>query len=149
MTMRVEAPRVDAGKMVAMQEDLHARRAAVWALPQVSASPVAVIILDEALTSADDNAAAILEQLARKVEVGKRLRASYLGGLGASIEDVPADPAVVQYLGALFVYVGLTRGDWKLLNTAMKMEGGIVDGRAVDLPTSASAALEFAIGEAS
>lgn len=114
--------------------------------PQPSATER--IVLDPALLAADDTAAAVLERLSRKVEVGRRLLAAYADGVGKPIDSKPVRAEVLPYLASLFVFVGLARGDWKFLNTAMKMQDGILVDRPVTLPGAFDHALRVCLDEA-
>ena len=114
--------------------------------PQFSATER--IVLDPALLAADDAAAAVLERLSRKVEVGRRLLAAYADGFGKQVDSQPVRADVLPYLASLFVFVGLARGDWKFLNTAMKMQDGILVDRPVTLPDAFDRALRACLDEA-
>ena len=106
------------------------------------------IVLDPALLAADDAAAAALERLSRKVEVGRRLLAAYADGFGKPVDSQPVRADVLPYLASLFVFAGLARGDWKFLNTAMKMQDGILIDRPVTLPDAFDRALRVCLDEA-
>jgi hypothetical protein len=74
----------------------------------------------------DEEAAATLETLARKVEVGRRLRVAYSSDLARPAGDEMVEPAFAGALAAAFAHFGMLRQDWKWINTALKMEWGIL-----------------------
>jgi hypothetical protein len=148
MTTGSDIPVVPPEAMVALRDTLEAMRSRFAADPQVSGAATAALILDGAILDVDDRAAATLELLSRKVEVGRVLRAAYAGGLGAAVGEDVVPPAIATYLAALFVHAGLSRRDWKFINTAVKMEHGILTGMPIVLPDAAALALRCALGEA-
>lgn len=145
MTIAAERPVVTAGTPEALREML---AAALKSLASPEQPATEGIILDPALLTADDAAVAVLEQLSRKVEVGRRLRAAYIDGFGKPVDDRPVRAEVSTYLACLFVFAGLVRGDWKFLNTAMKMQDGILIDRPIALPAAFESALRVSLGEA-
>ncbi|MFO1149360.1 MAG: hypothetical protein U1E62_13375 [Alsobacter sp.] len=148
MTTGSDIPAVPPDVMGALRDMLEAMRAGLAADLQVRGSATAAIILDAALLDAGDEAAATFESLSRKVEVGRALRAAYAGGLGAALVEDVVPPAIATYLAALLVHAGLSRRDWKFINTAVKMEDGILTGLPVVLPGAAGFALRCVLGEA-
>ncbi|WP_377845042.1 hypothetical protein [Bosea sp. UC22_33] len=145
MTIAAERPAATADTLKTLREMLAAVRASLVS-PELPATEV--IVLDPALLTADDAAAAVLEQLSRKVEVGRRLRAAYIDGFGKPVDDRPVRVDVSTYLACLFMFVGLARGDWKFLNTAMKMQDGILVDKPITLPAAFESALRVSLGEA-
>lgn len=97
--------------------------------------------------SLDDVTAATLEILARKVEVGRRLRRCYSADLARPVSDEPVQPAFCVALAAAFVHFGLLRQDWKWINTALKMDYGILEEPAYAAPAEIARLLDAALEE--
>lgn len=145
MMIAAERPAIAADTPEALREML---AAALKSLASPEHPATEQIVLDPALLAADDAAAAVLERLSRKVEVGRRLLAAYIDGFGKPVDDRPVRAEVSTYLACLFVFAGLARGDWKFLNTAMKMQDGILIDRPITLPAAFESALHISLGEA-
>lgn len=68
----------------------------------------------------------IMEKLAKKVEVARKLCRGYAGELGKPREIAPIASEYVEVLAAAFVHHGLSREDWKWINTVLKLDWGIL-----------------------
>ena len=82
----------------------------------------------------DLETATVLEALAKKVEVGRKLRLAYTVDLAKQASDLCVAPAYAEALAAAYVHFGLMRKDWKWINTALKMEWGILQEPAFQMP---------------
>jgi hypothetical protein len=96
----------------------------------------------------DEEAAATLETLARKIEVGRRLRLAYSDDLAKPAGDEMAEPAFARALAAAFTHFGMLRQDWKWINTALKMEWGILQEPAFQMPETVGRILASLLEEA-
>lgn len=68
----------------------------------------------------------ILEQMCKKVEVGKAVWALYDEKWKPCKEAGKIDNKFLDILAAAYLHYGLFFRDWKWLNTALKMEDGIL-----------------------
>lgn len=69
---------------------------------------------------------AILEALARKVEVAGRVHELYDSELRTPASESLLDPALLPTLGAAFLDAAERGGDLKWLNTALKLNQGVL-----------------------
>lgn len=69
---------------------------------------------------------AVLEALARKIEVARRLHRVYDAELRKPATDALLDPSLVPALGAVFADAAERTGDLKWLNTALKLQHGVL-----------------------
>ncbi len=67
-----------------------------------------------------------LELLTRKVEVASKLKVRYQSDLGHVLDDDPVAEGYAEALAAAYVHFGVLAGEWKWINTALKMDGGIL-----------------------
>jgi hypothetical protein len=70
--------------------------------------------------------AEVLEALARKIEVARRLHESYDATLGRPASATLLDPAWLPALGAAFLDAAERMRDLKWLNTALKLQDGVL-----------------------
>lgn len=89
-------------------------------------------------TLPDSEIESVLEKLSKKVEVSRRLRLFYSADLSKPLGDEVLAPGYAESLAAAFLHFGLVRGDWKWLNTVLKMEWGILLSPAFALPDALS-----------
>lgn len=147
MTIAADLPSIDAGQVVALRASLEEMRRNCLVHPEISKAPTARLVLDAALLDTTEASVDVLEALTRKVEVGRELRIAYKDGLGAAISGERVHVEIARYLAALFVFAGLARADWKFLNAALKMEGGILNEGRVELPEPFERTLRHVLGE--
>ena len=83
----------------------------------------------EFLTALDRGAVAdhsVLEALARKVEVARRVHERYDAGLRAPVSEAILAASWVPALGAAFLDAAERTGDLKWLNSALKLQDGVL-----------------------
>lgn len=88
-----------------------------------------------------------LETLCKKIEVSRRLRLFYSTDLSKPLSEETPASGYAEALAAAFLHFGLARGDWKWLNTVLKMEWGILLSPTFVLPGSLSPILSEALGD--
>ena len=74
----------------------------------------------------DEEAAARIERLCKKVEVPKRLLTGYSDDLNTSITDDPVDPAYAKYFMLMLFALAEQNEDLKYLNCALKLLDGVL-----------------------
>jgi hypothetical protein len=104
--------------------------------PRVCAEGFSTEVFIASLTPGrlDDSAAATIEVLAKKIEVGRRLRCCYSKDVSQPAGEAAVDPAFCAALAGAFVHFGALRRDWKWINTALKMDYGILQDPPFTLP---------------
>ncbi|WP_293800219.1 hypothetical protein [uncultured Bosea sp.] len=88
-----------------------------------------------------------MEKLAKKVEVARKLCRGYAGELGKPLEIAPIAPEYVEVLAAAFLHHGLSREDWKWINTVLKLDWGILTTPEFRLPEGLAKLLDDLLGE--
>lgn len=69
---------------------------------------------------------AVLEALARKIEVARRVHECYDAQLREPASEALLDPGLLPALGAAFADAAERSGDVKWLNTALKLQHGVL-----------------------
>lgn len=88
--------------------------------------------LDPATPAACDRVT--LERLSRKAEVARKLYRSYQPDLSKPASQEPARPEFALYLAVYYLHAGCALGDWKWINTGVKMTEGIVEVPVLQVP---------------
>jgi hypothetical protein len=89
----------------------------------------------------------VLERLAKKVEVARRLCRSYTEDMGKPLDATPIAPGYAEALAAAFFHHGLLRKDWKWINTVLKLDWGILIAPAFQMPDDLPGLLVDFLGE--
>ena len=89
----------------------------------------------------------IMEKLAKKVEVARKLCRGYGGELGKPLEIVPIAPEYAEALAVAFFHHGLFREDWKWINTVLKLDWGILTTPEFRMPEGLVKLLDDLLGE--
>lgn len=106
---------------------LLARRAAV--LPRPADMPgfsTEGFIWSLCTTPPDEPPFAILEILAKKIEVGQRLCSGYDDAIAKVTNEDAADTRFIEALAAALLFYGVRLGEWKWINTVLKLDWGIL-----------------------
>ena len=82
-----------------------------------------------------------LERLTRKIEVARKLYQAYQPDLSKATSDVPARSEFAVYLAIYYLHAGYSLGDWKWINTGVKMTEGILLVPALDVPAELKSVL--------
>jgi len=77
-----------------------------------------------------------LERLTRKIEVARKLYQAYQPDLSKASSETPVRVGFVLYLMLYYIHAGRLLGDWKWVNTGVKMMEGILLVPEVDVPAS-------------
>lgn len=93
-----------------------------------------IVSLDPEQVASCDRAT--LERLTRKIEVARKLYQSYQPDLSKPSSQTPVRSAFALYLTVFYFHAGLVLGDWKWINTGVKMTEGILLVPALDIPAA-------------
>lgn len=89
----------------------------------------------------------VMERLAKKIEVARKLCRGYAQDMGKPLDAAPAAPGYAEALAAAFFHHGLLRDDWKWINTVLKLDWGILTAPAFQMPDDLAALLVDLLGE--
>ena len=89
----------------------------------------------------------VMERLAKKVEVARKLCRGYAEDMGKPLDATPTAPGYAEALAAAFFHHGLLRNDWKWINTVLKLDWGILIAPAFQTTDDLAGLLVDLLGE--